>query len=188
MLLQRVVSLMERGLLPEEEVMLDHRPHAGQVAVGEQDLPVVAAEKLVAEIDQAGGDVNPHERQVPLQRTAQPSADSKRLRPVQQIFLRNLRPKAGEGTENLQPAPYHDEQRDRIDPVTQTHEQWMLIHRASHGFGFFVLRANDFDDGAAHALTSRFQSFKVSRFQGFKVSKMSDLKRLKHCNLETLNL
>ena len=125
----------------------------------EQNLPVIPAEKLIAEIDQSGCDVNPHEGQVPLQGAAQPSADGQRLRPVQQIFLRNLGAKARKRAENLQPAAYQNEQRNRVHPVAQPHRQRMFIHSASHCFSLFAFCANDFDYRTAHASASRLPDF-----------------------------
>src|SRR5271166_6343911 len=114
MLLQRVVCLTRRGLRPEEEIMFDHRPYSRKIPASKQNLSIISAEELIPEIDQPGRDVNPHERQVPLQRAAEPSANGERLRPVQQILLRNLGAKAGERAKYLQPAARHHKQRNRI--------------------------------------------------------------------------
>ena len=103
--------------------MLHHRPHAGNIPRREQNLPVVSAENLVAEIEKAGRDIDPHEGEVPLQRPAQPAADGEGLRPMQQIFLRNLRAETGEGAENLQPAAHHHKQRNRIQPMAEPHDE-----------------------------------------------------------------
>src|SRR5271166_25027 len=130
--LQRVVGFAQRGLRPEKEIVLHHRPHSGNVAMSEQHLPVVAAEDLIAEIHQPGRNVDPHEGEMPLQRPAQPAPDGECLRPMQQIILRNLRPKTGEGAKNLQAASHHHEQRNHIDPVAQPHYKRMLVNRPRH--------------------------------------------------------
>ena len=109
-LLQRVVGFANRRLLSEKEIVLHHRPDAGDITVGEQNLAVVSAEKFVPEIDQSGRDIDPHEGEVPLQSSTQPAADGERFRPVQKIFLRNLGAEAGEGAEDLQAAAHHDEE------------------------------------------------------------------------------
>src|SRR5258706_11151513 len=99
---------------------------------------------------------------MPLQRSAQPAADGERLRPVQQIFLRNLGAEAGEGAEDLQAAAHHHKQGDRIDPVAQPHHEWMLIYGAGHdhrrfffAVGVLTLGLDDFNYCTAHFLTSR---------------------------------
>src|SRR5439155_4053177 len=76
-----------------------------------------------------GADVNPDESQVPLQSAAQPATQRVCLGPMQKIFLRNLCAKAGERPKNLQPTEYQYQQRDRIHPVTQAHDERMLVYR-----------------------------------------------------------
>src|SRR5438046_10228330 len=51
MLLKRVIGLALDRLGTKEKIMLHHRPHAGQVARRKQYLPVVSAEKLIAEVN-----------------------------------------------------------------------------------------------------------------------------------------
>src|SRR5258706_15621145 len=99
---------------------------------------------------------------MPLQRSAQPAADGERLRPMQQIFLRNLGAEAGEGAEDLQSAAHHHEERDGVDPVAQAHDEWMLIYGAGHdhrrfffAVGVLTLGLDDFNYCTAHFLTSR---------------------------------
>src|SRR5271157_5417328 len=112
---------------------------------------------------------------MPLQRSAQPSADSKRLRPIQQIFLRNLGAKTRERAKNLQPAACHHKQRNGIDPVTNPHRQRMLIYRTSNGLRLFALRLRNFDDASAH-VSSRFP---VSKFPVSRPLKLETLKLYK---------
>src|ERR1022692_2001717 len=75
---------------------------------------------------------------------------------MQQVLLRDLGAKARERPENLQPAAHHHKQRNRIDPVAQPHNKWMLVNRTRHhdGLGVFPFCLNDFDDATAHFLTS----------------------------------
>src|SRR5207245_11713253 len=98
MLLQWVVGFLHRRLGSEEKVMAHHRPHSGYVPWHKQDLLIVAAENLVAEIQQPRRHIDPHEGEVPLQSAAQPPAQPpaqrERLGPVEQIFLRAFTPKA----------------------------------------------------------------------------------------------
>ncbi len=51
--------------------------------MGEQNLPVIAAEDLVCDVNQSARQVNPHEGQVPLQGAAQPSSDGEGFGPVE---------------------------------------------------------------------------------------------------------
>src|SRR5580700_5975942 len=139
--------------------MLHHRPHARNITRREQDLAVVPAEKLVTDIQNSGRHVDPHEREMPLQCSAQPAADGERLRPMQQVFLWNLRAEAGESAENLKTAAHHHKQRDCIHPVTEPHNKWMLVSRARDhdGLVVFPFCLNDFDNTTAHAGSSRPQ-------------------------------
>src|SRR5580700_2176947 len=139
--------------------MLHHRPHTRDVTRREQDLAVVPAEKLVTDIQNSGRHVDPHEREMPLQCSAQPAADGERLRPMQQVFLWNLRAEAGESAENLKTAAHHHKQRDCIHPVTEPHNKWMLVSRARDhdGLVVFPFSLNDFDNTTAHPGSSRRQ-------------------------------
>src|SRR5215831_116458 len=138
-LLQRVVSLPRRRLRTEEEIVPHHRPDAEHITWNKKYLPIIAAEQLVAEVEQSSGDVDPHEGQVPLQCAAEPSADRKGLRPIDQIVLRNLGAEARERTEDLQAASDHYEERDRVDPMTQADDEWMLIDDGVDFSGLCIL-------------------------------------------------
>src|SRR5216684_8009748 len=122
--------------------MTHHRPHSRNVPRREQHLLIVAAENLVAQVQQAGADIDPHEGEVPLQCATQPTADGERLGPVEQVFLRDLRSEAGKGAEDLQPASYHHEQRHRVNPMAKAHYQGMLVHRLSDLAGLRVFDCN----------------------------------------------
>src|ERR1700730_5936317 len=137
MLLKGVVGPVNRGLWPEEKIMFHHRPHSRDVARREQNLAVIPAEELIAEVDQARSDVNPHEGEMPLQGATEPSTDGQRLRPVQQIFLRNLGAKARKRSKDLQAAADQNEQRNRVSPVTDPYRQGMLVGGPSYSFGLF---------------------------------------------------
>src|SRR5271155_791123 len=50
LLLQRVVGFAHRRPWSEKEIMLHHRPHAGEITMREQNLAVIPAENLVTEI------------------------------------------------------------------------------------------------------------------------------------------
>src|SRR6267154_73053 len=169
MLLQRVIRLAYRRLGAEKEVMLHHRPHARNIPRRKQNLPIVPAEKLIAEIQNARRHVNPHEGQVPLQRASQPPANGEGLRPVQQIFLRNLGPKARKGPENLQSAAHHHKQRNRVNPVAQPHHKRMFVNRPrnDHWRFFFAVSAlylglNNLDNCAAHDRPSNSSPHKIT--------------------------
>src|SRR6185437_11208745 len=88
--LQRIVGFMLYGLGAKEKIMPDHGPDAGKIFPSEQNLPVIAAEDLEANINQAGAEIDPHKREVPLQGSAQPAAQRQRLGPIDQIVFRNL--------------------------------------------------------------------------------------------------
>ena len=78
-----------------------------------------------------------------MQCSAQPTADGERLGPVDQIFLWNLDAKTWKRPEDLQAAANQYKQRNRIHPVTQAHDERMLVH----DFGnLAVLRIFDFND------------------------------------------
>jgi hypothetical protein len=115
-----------------------------------QNLLVISAEDLIAEIDQPRGKVDPHKGEVPLQRAAQPSTDCQRLRPIDQIFLWDFGPEARESPENLQAAPYHHEQRNCIQPVTEPNHQRMLVDRPPDCLSLFTARARNFDRRFVH--------------------------------------
>src|SRR5215470_12640205 len=117
MFLQRVVGFSRRGLRPEKEIMVNHRPNAAHIARHEKNLLIVAAEDLISEINEATTDVNPHECQVPLQRTSEPTAYGQRFRPVDQNFLGNLGAETWEGAKYLQPASNHHKQCHRVHPM-----------------------------------------------------------------------
>src|SRR5712692_11100978 len=109
MLLQWVVGFLHRWLRSEEKVMANHRPHSGYVPWHKQNLLIVAAENLVAEIQQPRRHIDPHEGEVPLQGAAQPSAQRERLGPVEQIFLRDFRAEAWKSAKDLESAAYQHE-------------------------------------------------------------------------------
>src|SRR3989454_6115205 len=111
MLLQRVVGFLHRWLGAEEEVVAHHRPDPGYVAWCKEHLLVVAAEDLIADVQQAGRDIDPHEGEVPLQRTAQPSAERECFGPMDQILLRDFCPEARKSAKDLESAAHHYEQR-----------------------------------------------------------------------------
>src|SRR5579859_6624280 len=108
-------------LRTEEEVVANHWPHARQVPSHKEHLLVVSTEDLVTDVHEAGRDIDPHEGEVPLQRTSQPSAKRKSLGPVEKIFLRDLRPEARKSAKDLESAADHHEERDRVQPVAQAH-------------------------------------------------------------------
>src|SRR5437867_1423503 len=109
MLLQWVVGFLHRRLGSEEKVMAHHRPHSGYVPWHKQDLLIVAAENLVAEIQQPRRHIDPHEGEVPLQSAAQPPAQCERHGPVVQIFLRDFLPEALKSAKYLETATYQHE-------------------------------------------------------------------------------
>src|SRR6266536_2412398 len=133
-LLQRIVSFFYRRLGAEEKIVAHHRPHAMNVARRKQDLPIIIAEYLIAEIQQTASNINPHESQMPLQRATQPPANRKRFRPMQKILLRNFRSEAWKGAKDLQPAANQNEQRNRIHPMAEAHNERVLVN----GFDYFA--------------------------------------------------
>src|SRR5438270_13995042 len=108
--------------------MPDHWPHAGNVPRYEQDLFVVAAENLVTEIKQAACYVDPHEREVPLQRSSKPAANGERLWPVDEDLFGDLGAEAGEGSKYLQAASHHYEKRNRVHPVAESNNERVLVN------------------------------------------------------------
>ena len=137
--------------------MPHHRPNAWDIARHKEHLLVISAEELVSHVQQTACYINPHEREMPLQRTTEPSADRKRFRPVNQIFLRDLRSKTRKRPKNLQSAPDQHKQRHRIDPMAKPHNERMLVNRFRHLAGFRIF---DFNRVARHA-TSKLQTVKV---------------------------
>src|SRR4051794_31004094 len=126
-LLKRVVGLAGNWFRSKEKIVMRHGPDSANIARHEQHLAIVSAEHLMSQVEKAGRDVNPHESEVPLQAAAQPSTECESLRPVQQIFLRNLRPETGEGAKNLKAAGHHHQQRNRIQPMREPHRPRMLV-------------------------------------------------------------
>lgn len=136
--LQGIVLLSLRRLLAEQEVVLDHRPHPGNVTRHEQHRLVVPGKDLVSDIDDAGCDEDPHEGEMPLLRACQPSskrenveptADGQRMEPLwnhEQVFLRDLRAKAGKGKKDLNSAPDQNGYGDCADPVGVAHDCRLL--------------------------------------------------------------
>ena len=61
---------------------------------------------------------------------------------MKQIFLRDFCPEAGEGAENLEPATYHDKQRDCIHPVAKAHHKRMLIRCFRYFSGLQIFDRN----------------------------------------------
>src|SRR5580765_4442934 len=115
-LLQRVVGFLGLGFVAEEKVVPHYRPYTRDVTSYEEHLLVVSAEDLIAEVHEAGRDIDPHEGKVPLQRAAQPSTERKGFGPVEEIFLRDLGPKTRESTKDLESAAHHHDQGNRVYP------------------------------------------------------------------------
>src|ERR1700678_1261842 len=156
LLLQWVIYLAGRRFGTEQEIMLHHRPNAGNVARRKQHLAVIAAKNLIPKIQGACAHVNPHKGQMPLQRTTQPTTNGKRPGPMQEIPLRNLRAEAGKSAENLQAASNHHKQSHGIEPVAEANDVGVLVDRATRSDGLGILvsgGANDFNYGA-HTKTS----------------------------------
>src|SRR5689334_4394018 len=128
MLLKRVIDLACWRFRPPEEVITHHRSHTRNITAHEEYLPVVAAENLVAQVHQTSGDVDPHECQVPLQRSSQPASQCKGFGPVDQVVLGNLCPEARERPEYLEPAANQHEERHCIQPMTAAHDEGMLVY------------------------------------------------------------
>src|SRR5260370_2536264 len=81
---------------------------------------------------------------------------------MEQILLRNLGAEVGGGGEDLQAAPDHQKERERIEPLEQPHHERVLVNRPRqhHGsfffdLGIFSLRLDDFDYRTAHSRTSK---------------------------------
>src|SRR3954469_24804321 len=147
MFLERVIRFFRRRFGSEEKIMPHHGPHAGNIARNKQDLFVVTTKELISHVQQPTRDVNPHKSQVPLQRPAEPAADRERLRPIDQIVLRNFCAKAGKRSKNLQPAAHQHEQRNRIHPMAEPHDERVLVNRFGYLTGFRIF---NFDRVAFH--------------------------------------
>src|SRR4029077_17336550 len=126
----------------EEKVVVHHGPDPANISWSKQHLAIIPAEHLIAKVEEAGCDIDPHEGEVPLQAAAQPSAKGEHLRPVQQILLWDFRAEAGEGSKYLKAARYHHQQRDRVQPMREPYRPGMFIGSLYHfsGLGRF-----DFD-------------------------------------------
>src|SRR5437868_9182595 len=128
MLLERVISSRGGRLGSKEKVVPNHGPDARQVSMGEQNLLIVSTKKLVADVDQAGGHVDPHECEVPLQRASKPTTKRKRLGPVQKVLLWDLWAEAGERLEDLQTASNQHKQRNCIYPMSHADDARVLVN------------------------------------------------------------
>src|SRR5207302_3928834 len=109
---------------------------------------IVSREQLIADVNRATGDVNPHESEVPLQSASEPAADGQGLGPVQQVLLRNLGAETGEGSKDLQAAAHQDNECDGIHPMTEAHDERML---ASGGGDLAGLCGFDFERYGRHS-------------------------------------
>ena len=147
MFLKRVVSFPEWRFWSEEKIVAQHWPDSRKIASNEKNLPVTAAEDLVGKVKKSGRNVDPHEREMPLQRATKPAARREGLWPVEQILLWNLGAKTGKGAKDLQAAAHHDEQCDGIDPMTETDHQRMLAYSLADFAGFDIF---DFDCAGCH--------------------------------------
>src|SRR5215469_14999917 len=127
MFLQRVVRFSRGWLRSEKEIVPNHWPNSGNVTALKQHLFVVATEDLVHQINEATADINPHECQVPLQRTSEPTTYGERFWPVDQNFLRYFCPETWKCTKNLKPASNHHKQSHRVHPMAKAHEERMFV-------------------------------------------------------------
>ena len=100
---------------------------------------VIAAEQFIGDVEHPSCAVDPHERQVPLQRASEPSAQRQGFRPVKQLFLGNFGAEAGKSPKDLQAASHQYEQGYGIHPVAEPYDVRMLIDRLGHfaGLGIF---------------------------------------------------
>jgi hypothetical protein len=128
-LLERVVGLIDRRLRPAKKIVPDHGPHARDIAGREQDHSVAAAGELTRGVDQAGAGEHPHEREMPLEGAAEPSAQGDPFGRIPEILLRDLRAKARKGEEDPQTARAHDDERHRRQPVGNADVERMLVRR-----------------------------------------------------------
>src|SRR3954451_23005415 len=107
--------------------MAHHRPYAGNVLRGEQHLLVMSGEQLVSEINNACADEYPHEGEMPLQRSAQPSPDCQPLWHIHQVLLAHFWPKAWKSAEDPQPTSDQYKKTDCVDPMCSAHDIRMLV-------------------------------------------------------------
>src|SRR5438105_3103066 len=142
MALQKIVGFLHRALPTQRKVVTNQWTHSREVLPSKKNLFVVATKNLIADVQDPGCDIDPHEGKVPLQCTAQPATDRERFRPVQQIFLRYFGPKTWEGTEDLQSASYQHEKRDGVNPVAKAYYEGVLVDCRRHCAGLHVLDRN----------------------------------------------
>src|ERR1700746_799469 len=128
--------------------MPGHRPNSSDIAGDGKNLLVISRKDFLAEVNETGRDVNPHEGEVPLQRAAQPAADCECLWPVQKILLGNLRPETRKRAKDLQAAADQHEQCNRMYPVRKAYDPGMLVDRLN---GFSVFGRFHFDHFGMHA-------------------------------------
>ena len=90
----------------------------------------MSAQKLVSQVQDARACEDPHEGEMPLERSRQPSTQGQGLRNVHDVLLRNLGSKTGKGAENPQPAGDQNEDRNRVQPMAEAHHPGMLERRS----------------------------------------------------------
>src|SRR5207244_575172 len=77
-LLQRVVLALMWMFSPPERIELDYFPGAMRVAPAWRQLAPLAAQIEKAEINEGVDDEDPHDREVPVPRAGEPSAECER--------------------------------------------------------------------------------------------------------------
>src|SRR6201981_571950 len=128
--------------------MPGHRPNSSDIAGDGKNLLVISRKDFLAEVNETGRDVNPHEGEVPLQRAAQPAADCECLWPVQKILLGNLCAETRKRAKDLQAAADQHEQCNCIDTVRKAYDSGMVVSRIA---GFSILGRFHFDHFGMHA-------------------------------------
>ncbi len=134
-LLKRIVLTGRNRLRSEQEIVTGHRPHTCDVAPRERHRAVMTARDLRDHIQHPARGEDPHEGEVPLQRTAEPATDRGRWRHrLDQIVFGDFGSEARKCIEYPQAAQRQDREDDRIGPVAQANHPRMFVRR-THGRG-----------------------------------------------------
>ena len=135
--LERVVLSLARVLRPQCQVEPHHLPRIAERALPRDQVAPLAVQVDEPEVDEPVDDQQPHRREVPVARAGQPAAEGqpgRNLVALEGVATErlSLAGKRRVGVEYAQAAADHDEQRQRVHPVGDAHDQMMTWRHGAH--------------------------------------------------------
>src|SRR4029079_15475254 len=125
--LQRIVFSLNWMIAPREEIELHHLPRVSEVSAPRNKITPFAVQIHKRDVDQAIHHEHPHHSEMPVSCAAKPCAESQLRRngvtfPWITAESFALARKPWICVEYPEPAPDHDRERDKVDPVCDAND------------------------------------------------------------------